>query len=231
MWTENGYPGYAVTNLTDEMLYVDKELSFLRLKGISRPYYQGLTFTESNVSTSSSHWQPFFAVYGSASTKGCAISRSEAKNLIIPPGQTMNMTIQDPIIKDLFADCDMDYSPRKDSPASRSFTESNTPISFDNILTYRVGKDGKDMRVSVGFYVFSITNYAEDAIVKKERIKIKEEECRLYKELGPRSTNYYYYNTQAAPNRFYSTYQLRNIKVTFTNGVWRVSKYTNVTKD
>ena len=239
MWTENGYPGYAVTNLTDEMLYVDKELSFLRLNGITHPYYQGLTFTESSALTTSSQKSSFFeklqsgfglfVTYepdspekryadntkskytgsmiqsGLASTNGWAVTRSETKDLIIPPGHTATMTIQGHIIDGIFVDCDMNYTPKKKSPSSRSFNEVNSPITFDNMMTYRVGKDGKDILVNVGFYVATVTNYVEDAIVVKEKVKGKD--CKGLRELNSIFGWTNYYNTQAAPNRFFYIYR------------------------
>lgn len=57
--------------------------------------------------------------------------------------------------------------------SSVTFNNDNTPVSFSNFITYRIGDNGEVKHIENKFYVSQITNISD----KKELVKSKEKDC------------------------------------------------------
>jgi len=85
-----------------------------------------------------------------------------------------------------------------------SFTPDNTPLSFNNIITYTI--DNKEKRINNNFYISKIGNYRQKEVITS----VREEVCGrkgVYKEVFK----------DAAANKFF--YLEKNMKPVATGNL------------
>lgn len=155
------------------------------------------------------------AVLGNASvsdmasfSKSTSVATTEEPVLSIPPQASKVISHYD-IAEELFVDCDLNKYP-SDS-AHISFSEEDSPLTFANYISYRVG-DNKDVNVIENqFYIADIYNYAEPyALVYVEREKtcdnvLTPDEQQQQRYIKP---IYDAYVNISGDNSFYFTYSV-----------------------
>ena len=97
------------------------------------------------------------------------------------------------IMEDVIQDCSVNLMVRQNKPEGMTLTESESPVSFRNYITYRKGEDGDAKSVTNDFYVGGFTNYSSYDIVKTNKYGCKQTVTKTYCE-------------EYAPDRFYVKY-------------------------
>lgn len=189
IWANGGNAGFTITNNTDEMLYLDLGKSFFIRNGIANDYYQDCS-TTSSVATSYGESSNASAIgliglyaMGSSSSAGIHntsfVTTHERECALVPP-HTPKIISRYTISPSPFISCEWDDTPKGNHPFSRSFNADNTPCSFSNYITYKIGTNGEPHTVINEFYVTAIRNlHPDDALqllentCNKERTKVK----------------------------------------------------------
>lgn len=180
-WSEAKLNSSAMLYSSTGSLYAGKSYSF----GASATYlgnYGNMPLTANapiTTSTSASNSGSVGALYSAsqantiATSKSSSITIKEQKNIAVPPNSSKIIT-EYSISNILLVDCDLDRYPSE--KASLSFDEGNTPLTFGNYITYRVGNNGQDIVVENQFYVSKITNYALPFV--REFVERTEKPCQ-----------------------------------------------------
>jgi len=106
---------------------------------------------------------------GFASSTASGISAKEKSILAIPP-KSKKIVYEYAIGAYLVLDCDLERYPSEQ--ASLSFSQDDSPLNFENYITYKVGNNEQEKVIENKFYVSKITNYAQPFIlefVKREK--------------------------------------------------------------
>lgn len=186
-WSNNGDAGFVFTNNTNEIIYVDLNKTFFIRNGVAYDYYLSRTTSlSSSVASGTStvksgttfgFWQHgLYKNPGSISAsvgenitaaKSSTIEFVEKSIIAIPP-HTSKYFFEYKVATSLFYDCEYNITPNKRETPSYNFDSVNSPLTFGNYITYRVGLDGAEQSITNDFYVKSITFYhADSAIVEK----------------------------------------------------------------
>ena len=80
--------------------------------------------------------------------------------------------------------------PKKGRKEEKSFTEYDTPIKFENYITYKVGENGEEKHICHKFYVAGYTNYNITNTEEKTKIGCKEQKEIIYNKYS-KGTKYY----------------------------------------
>ena len=146
-WAEKGDAGFTVLNKTDQILYILKDKTFFIKNGVSHTYYEGHIWIEASSTNTMK------AVQTQTQTQTV-----EQTVIAIAPHASVHVGvfIIDP---NVIVDCDLPRKPLKNQPVTLAFTEENTPVTFGNIITYRVGDNGQEKMVEHLFYTSRVTNY------------------------------------------------------------------------
>lgn len=99
--------------------------------------------------------------YNSSTTN--TVSYKEEKILTIPPHSSKIISEYN-ITDRVFRSCDIESYPS--TSATISYSEQSTPLTFSNIITYNKGEGTNDVVIENGFYISSITNFAEQEIIE-----------------------------------------------------------------
>lgn len=98
-----------------------------------------------------------------------SVTYKESPIIAIPP-HCYKYIETEYIIQNMVLSCDLQTYPKNSS--TLSFTSDNTPLQFNNYISYSVGEDNSILFVNNSFYVSRITNYAEPEIVKYTKRKV-----------------------------------------------------------
>ena len=215
-WGEGGNIGFYIYNKTDENIYLNLEQSFFVLNGIAYDYYKNRVYTHSTSSgaTSSKATTASKSVtgfnyldllqtnriqasnsIGVMTSSGFSISYNEEKVICIP-SKTSKIVTEYNIIESLYRDCDLFKYPTKKQIKSKSFTKSDSPITFSNRITYTIGQSDKQIKFENEFYISEILNYPESEIFEAKY----DEYC------GQKSTTMTKYFKNVSPDKFYIKY-------------------------
>lgn len=183
-WSEGGNPGFVIKNKTDKMISVDLNKTFFILNDIAYDYYLDRTITLGNerIMSKSKSGAVFGAfnslgflypslIYSDLSL-GLNASSSESihdKEIVYIPAKTKKYFMEYNIVKSPNSACELQGG----KVGVLNFSKDNSPISFGNIIAYRVGDDGDLKTFNNDFYVSQIKNIKE----KHEKIKEKIKEC------------------------------------------------------
>ena len=155
-WAEKGDAGFTVQNKTDQILYILKDKTFFIKNGVSHTYYEGHIWVDASSTNTMK------AVQTQTQTQ-----RVEQPILAIAPHARAHVGVF-VIDSHVIVDCDLARKPQKNKPVTIGFSEENTPIIFGNIITYRVGDEGKEKMVENMFYTSRVTNYHKDDLITTE---------------------------------------------------------------
>ena len=229
MWAKGGNAGFIIENISDKTVYVDLANTFFIKNGAAYDYFLNRSYDKGSVSTftvTNSATATAFGIWSlskfpcsksytaAASATGgstSSVSVSEKAIVAIPP-HSFKYISEYAIASDVIEDCSVKLFPKKKTPESMSFTEQNSPIKFTNYITYSVGESGNPVVVTNDFYVAGYTNYIEDEIFEETKVGCKEQVIEKY-------------NTKAAGNRYYVTYDKRHNNI-YSADCKVVKKYT-----
>ena len=210
MWANGGNAGFIIENISDKTVYVDLANTFFIKNGAAYDYFLNRSYgkgSASNFTVAKSATATAFGIWSLSNLPGSksytaaasatigntsSVSISEKAIVAIPPHSFKSIS-EYAIAGDVIEDCSVKLFPKKKSPDSMSFTEQNSPIKFTNYITYSVGESGNPVVVTNDFYVAGYTNYTEDEIFEETKVGCKEQVFEKY-------------NTKAAGNRYYVTY-------------------------
>lgn len=236
-WGNNGDAGFVFTNNTDEIIYVDLSKSFFIRNGEAYDYYLGRTISSSSAISSSSSvsksgtaygfWQNGFALLpgsisanigsNSAASKSNTIEFAEKSVIAIPP-HTSKYFCEYNAASSLFYDCEHNITPSKKETPTYSFDKTNSPLTFGNYITYKIGDNGEEQTINNDFYVKSITFYHADAAIVHQTVG-----C-------PNDTRTIDVVKDSSPARFYIRYE-RETRSSFNNNVRGPKGNTKRTND
>lgn len=163
--------------------------------GISGTVTKGL-------SASYSEMRQMGIAYGTTVSSGrfssSSVSWEEEKVVVIPPHTSKY--IKDQSIHSVqLKYCDFPIHPNpKDTTGiiSLDFTQEDSPITFSNVISYKVGTNGETQEIRNDFYVSKITNYPKAKFIGYEY----EVWC------GKNTYKQYNYFKEYSPKRFYIKY-------------------------
>lgn len=231
LWCEGGNAGFMFENKTNQTLYLDLSESSYVNNGMAYDYFLNREYSQRatnamSVSTStiaqsevqfSKSTQLDTKSFGNAFTKtiGFATSKNESaslsksisyreKPIIVVPAKASKSIIEYAINKAIYRDCDYLLFPNKKQTKPITFSQSNTPIRFSNIIAYRVGENGPIQRINNNFYVDKIENIS----AKLELKKYKGKDCN-----GKKIKNSYMKDCSA--NSFYVGYTDRKYSIKY----------------
>ncbi len=187
-WTEGGSAGFMIENKTAETLYVDLNECYFIKNGMAYDYFLNRTFTQgssksasvsnmvslsgnANLSSPFNPTQSVITSAGSFLLNSLGVAKSsknsvsssqsvsiEEKEIISIPANSSKIITEYSINYNLYRSCDQKLFPSKKQVKALSFTPNNSPLTFSNIITYKVGENGNYESVENGFYVSDITN-------------------------------------------------------------------------
>lgn len=108
-----------------------------------------------------------------ATSKAVGVTEKEKPIIAIPPHSTKILTDYS-ISMALYKDCDLARFPSEQS--SVSFTKDDSPLSFENYVTYKIGNNPQERVVENKFYVSKITNYARP--YTRQYVKRENKPCQ-----------------------------------------------------
>ena len=120
----------------------------------------------------------------------------EEKKVISIPSYSSKIVSEYSINYSLFSSCDQKLFPSKKQVKALSFNSNNSPLTFSNIITYKVGENGSYQNVVNEFYISDITNISQ----KNELVKYKIKDCDNNSIEKKKMKD-------AASNRFYISYK------------------------
>lgn len=150
-WANGGNPGFVMQNNTDSIMYVDLGKTFFVRNNYSHCYYKNRIFSQSDASI-------IGATANTGKTSANGVSIEEKEIVAIAPKSRMRFN-EFNIVSDVLQDCSVPLFPKKDARAEISFDSANSPVSFGNYITYKVGDNGKAVSFSNDFYVSKWTNF------------------------------------------------------------------------
>ncbi len=250
-WAKGGDASFAISNKTEKMMFVDLSKSFFIRNGIANDYFQdrmwSVTKTKSysanedvatityigkaasslsyaRNTTDSRMIDTYGVLRTSAWVNAYATSTSsteainERKIVAIPP-HTAKIISEYDINSSLFVDCDLTRYPAE--KASISFDEQNSPLTFSNYVTYRLGDSEEDIVVKNDFYISQITNYTRPAVftyVEREQKpcqNVTNDVSDNYSTTYPVKVYDKFYTFDRS-NRFYIEYKIITSKTLYT---------------
>ena len=201
LWGDLGRLKYSVYNKRDEILYLDLKRSFFIKNGVAHDYYVNKTRTVSEGVSSEGRRVTITdqgakgATYSETTKKELAIENK--KTIAIPPKSSKEVFYFN-LKNNLFSYCELEDYPEWEDTTQVTFNGSNTPLSFENYLTYSLDNDLKNpKKVSNEFWVHRIENM-DGANFTKEIEKVEPcDSTETYEvEVTPHK----------ASNRFYIEY-------------------------
>ena len=119
--------------------------------------------TTTNINYIESHGVLYSTSHSNAITTSKTSSENikEQKIIAIPP-KTYKIIAEYAISNSVIVDCDLTHYP-KDS-TSIIFTEENSPLHFENYITYKIGNNGDENTIENKFYISKVTNYAQPSL-------------------------------------------------------------------
>lgn len=219
LWNEGGDAGFKFYNKTDESIYLNMEESYFILNDIANNYYGNRIITRSSeeileVSKKTGFSTTSFGIFntyyspqlfsigttsaaGVSSSQGHSISYTEEKVVVIP-AKTAKIIAEYSINNAVIRNCELLRYPKKKQVKPVSYSSANSPLTFSNRITYKVG-DGSPIKFENSFYISEVTNYPSEEFFET----VKEKDC----EGKSKSNKIYKY---AASDAFYVTYVKAN---------------------
>lgn len=206
-WCNGGNPGFILTNNTNEIIYVELNKSFFIRNGIAYDYFlnrsvsTSAAFVESaSASRSGTTYGYWNAIGGlvpgsltasvgasTSSSKSSSVTTEEKSIIAIPP-HTSKSFAEYAISQKCFYDCNQNITPSKKQSPSYDFQLINSPLTFSNYITYRIGDNPQEFTFINDFYVSTVTFYHEDAalIDKQVGCSYETEKIKVVKDANPK---------------------------------------------
>lgn len=215
-WSEGGNIGFHFYNKTDNDIYLNLNKCYFVLNGVAYDYFKNRVYTHSTSSGATTSRSATTSksvtginyldllqtnriqatsIAGLVTSSEYSISYNEEKVVCIP-SKTSKIITEYSINDNLYRDCDLFKYPTKKQVKSKSFSKSDSPIVFSNIITYTVEQSEKQVRFENEFYVSEISNYPESEMFNSKY----DEFCG---QISATMTRYY---KNVSPDKFYIKY-------------------------
>lgn len=181
-------------------------------------------------SKAASHSAGFSAGKAIAQTETNAVTIREKKEVAIPPHSKKYIKSHS-IVYFPMLDCDLQRYPSQSS--RMEFSADNSPFRFSEIITYSVGDNSQPVTVNNEFYVSSVANYAEPAILEMRK---RGEPCENMQDPDYSAPQYDIYDKVIRDNicetstSFYNTYTITTTKKLYDKG-WTKDYYYDSRND
>jgi len=189
LWSEGGDAGFSIYNKTDQTLYLDKFNTHFVINGVAKDYYLDRVFTNNETVAINS-------LFYNISNESSVSTSYKEKSIIAVPSKTRRKISEYNINNLFFRECELEKYPSSRKVRTESYTEKNTPFTFENRISYFFDKDGDFQEIKNSFFVSSVTNYPSKDIISNEQM----EEC------GEAQFGTVEVNTKQSPHKFYVTY-------------------------
>lgn len=216
-WCDGGDPGFLFTNNTDEIVYIDLSKSFFVKDGIAYDYFlnRKVSSSSSLVESSSAsksgsaygYWNTISGLVpgsimasvgsGSSAAKSSSVETVEKCIVAIPPHASKEFS-EYAISSGPIYSCDNNITPSKKESSSYSFELINSPLTFANYITYRVGNDEKQKSVFNDFFIRGVSFYHADAAIVEETVGCPNDTRSIDVVKG------------ASPEKFYIKYEKKS---------------------
>jgi hypothetical protein len=165
-------------------------------KAISGRNYLGFKQTNSITAAVASSVS---ASAGAASSVSSSVSVEEEPIICIPP-KTAKVISEYCVTNSLFRDCDLLKYPSGRNVKTMTFSNSDSPFVFSNLISYKVGNSDKLISFENNFYVSAITNYPESEVIYKDYTVFCGERRSVKSEFfkSPAPDKFYIQYTKAA---------------------------------
>jgi hypothetical protein len=217
-WAKGGDASFLIHNKSDKMMYVDLSKSFFIRNGIANDYYKerawSQTTSEAGAQTQLTDTYGVLRSRAYANTYATSASSTEAikeqKILAIPP-HAYKIVSEYTINAEVLRNCELDRYPA--DTASITFEEKNSPLTFSNYVTYRLGDADQEYVVENTFYIAKVTNYARPYVYKYiEREKkpcqnMTDDDSKVYNDTYPVKVYDKVYMFDCS-NRYYVEYEI-----------------------
>lgn len=190
LWTEGGDAGFSIYNKTENTLYLDKYNTHFVINGVAKDYYLDRVFTNNETLAINS-------VFYNISNESSVSTSYKEKAIIAVPSKTKRKISEYNINTLYYSECNLDKYPNRRGIKTESFSESDTPFTFENRISYFFDKEEEFKEIKNAFYVSSVTNYPSKEIISSEQ----KEEC------GETQYGTVQINTEQSPHRFYVSYK------------------------
>ena len=198
-WSDGGNAGFSFFNKTDSKIYLNLKESHFILNGVAYDYFKNRTFTISNGKSES------YAASGILEKNKILVGRQtsiasnasisvEEDSVICIPAKASKQISEYSINQALFRHCDLLRHPYKKQAGIIKFNNYDSPIIFENRLTYVI--EGISKEVKNEFYISEITNYPESKFFEYKYDVFCGRKASI-------STKYYKFNNSS---RFYFRY-------------------------
>lgn len=155
-----------------------------------------------------------------ATSSSSSISIAEQKIMAIPP-HSSKIILGYSISSTPLRDCDLNRFPEE--KASITYTEENSPLSFLNYTTYRLGESTTDIVIENKFYISKVTNYAQPSaytFVERKKIPCKnltDDDSKDYKDTYPVKVYDKVYNFDCTSS-FFLEYSIQSNRKLYKKG-------------
>jgi hypothetical protein len=164
-WANEGKSSMVLENISNQLIYIDLELTHLIVNGNAYSYYSPRTVSISSSNTNGKLEQNLFNSRRYSSTQSTQVyeeSVDEPKYVIIPPHSRKK--IEGYNVSQQYKDCQFKKYPKNDS---LTFKIQNTPFEFSNLIYYRKNTPDSDpISIKNSFWISQINNFSYTHFVK-----------------------------------------------------------------
>lgn len=173
-WENGGNPGFLFRNNTDEIIYIDLAKSFFIKNGVTHDYFQNRETTLMTTYSVSKSNKKGEAVAFTTAVNTEHTSKSTTyieKSIVAIPPHASRFIHEYTISESIIDDCDINLIPKnQDEPVTYKYSLANTPLTFENLITYRVGDSKSENNVRHNFFISDIVVYTSRQITGTNRI-------------------------------------------------------------
>jgi len=222
LWASGGTSGFSIFNKSDVTLFVMLPQSFFVLNGYAYDYFLGRTYStsasvfsslnatqkKSSKITSGVYSKDILSISSNSnaisrystvsSTYSSATSSTEQAILAIPPRAYKNIG-EYSIFSGIIKSCDNEVDYPKTMSEQATYTKSNTPAIFRNVLSYKLDNEPNTKMIDHEFWLSDLVNYSEKEAIQKVFLR---GECKEIKSKAPVS----FFKIETPPDKFYNPY-------------------------
>ena len=166
LWTNGGYVGFNIYNKSSNDLTIDLAKTFFVLNGYAYEYFQNRTFSKSSNygTTVTTYNNPYYnnsnlVKFDGSTSSSFSTTFFEKSELTIPSKTHLNIS-EYSIVNSVYETCNWDKYPSQKKIKPLTFSKSNSPFVFYNLISYRL--NAVNFRLENKFYVSEIVNVPSD---------------------------------------------------------------------
>lgn len=171
-----GDAGFVFHNKTDQNIYLNLGKSFFIRNGFAHNYFRNRVVTVSSSTVSGATQSVLyrsgniFAVkaLSNLSAGSHSVAFEEESVVCVPPNSS-KILAEYTVSQDRYRDCDLLQYPRGTNSSSKTFSPSESPLVFSNLLTYTLGESGNEVSFDHEFYVSAISNHQQYSMFEYDK--------------------------------------------------------------